>query len=67
MQIASIVVLTEFFGRPLEDATGVALMLWAVSFLVIVPVGLVLALREGLNLRRLARITESAPEGPVVQ
>jgi len=67
MQIASIVVLTEFFVRPLEDATGVALMLWAVSFLVIVPVGLVLALREGLNLRRLARITESAPEGPVVQ
>jgi len=58
MQVASILVLTEFFGLSLEVSTGVALVIWMVSFLIIVPVGLVLAFREGLNLRKLTRMTE---------
>jgi uncharacterized protein (TIRG00374 family) len=58
MQVASILVLTEFFGLSLEVSTGIALVIWAISFLIIVPVGLVLAFREGLNWRKLTRITE---------
>jgi glycosyltransferase 2 family protein len=64
MQVASILVFTEFFRLSLEVATGIALVLWAVSFLVVVPIGLLLAFREGLNLRKLARLseTDSTPE-----
>jgi glycosyltransferase 2 family protein len=58
MQVASILVLTEFFRLSLEVATGISLVIWAVSFLVVVPVGLFLAFREGLNLRKLTRMTE---------
>ncbi len=58
MQVASILVLTEFFGLSLEVSTGIALVIWMISFLVVVPIGLALAFREGLNLRKLARITE---------
>jgi uncharacterized membrane protein YbhN (UPF0104 family) len=68
MQVASILVLTEFFRLSLEVSTGIALVIWAVSFLVVVPVGVFLAFRGGLNLRHLTRITEenSDPEQVVV-
>src|SRR5579871_870316 len=51
MQIATVVVLTEFFGIGLEAASGIALVLWIVTFVVIVPIGLVLAFREGIQWR----------------
>jgi uncharacterized protein (TIRG00374 family) len=67
MQVASILVLTEFFRLSLEVSTGIALVLWMVSFLVVVPVGLVLTFRQGLNLRKLTHISEEeqAAEDPV--
>lgn len=58
MQVAAIFVFTEFFRVPLESATGLALILWAVSFLVIVPIGVVLALRDGLHWKSLSHIGE---------
>lgn len=57
-QVVAVLVLTELFGMKLEAATGVAMLLWLVTFVVIVPVGLVLALREGvtwLKLKELGR------------
>jgi glycosyltransferase 2 family protein len=53
MQIATVLVLTEFFGIGLETATGIALVLWIVSFVLIVPVGLALAFSEGIKWRNL--------------
>jgi len=53
MQIAAVLVLTEFFGMTLEAASGIALVLWLVSFVAIVPIGLVLAFLEGLKWRNL--------------
>ncbi|MCS7023977.1 MAG: flippase-like domain-containing protein [Bryobacteraceae bacterium] len=53
MQIATVLVLTEFFRLPLETATGIALILWAVAFLVIIPIGMLLAFQEGLRWRKL--------------
>jgi uncharacterized protein (TIRG00374 family) len=53
MQIATIVVLTEFFQLTLESATGIALILWIASSACIVPVGLAFAFREGLKFRQL--------------
>jgi uncharacterized membrane protein YbhN (UPF0104 family) len=63
MQVSAILVLTEFFGIPLAASTGIAIALWAISFLAVVPIGVVLALRAGLNLRRLARMSGSEPAG----
>lgn len=52
-QVTAMLVLTEVFGVPIEVATGLGLMLWLVSFNAILPVGAVLALREGLTWARL--------------
>jgi hypothetical protein len=46
------------FGLSLEPATGAALLLWAVSVLAVLPPGMALALREGLNFRKLRGIEE---------
>lgn len=53
VQVVSIVVLTEIFRIPLEVASGMALVIWFVTFVVIVPVGLVLSVHEGLNWRKI--------------
>jgi glycosyltransferase 2 family protein len=57
MQIVTIVVLTELFQVSLEAATGLALLLWMITFVVIVPFGLFLAFREGVSLARLKRVS----------
>jgi glycosyltransferase 2 family protein len=59
MQIAAVLVLTEFFGVRLAAATGVALILWIVSFVMIVPIGLALAFHEGLQWRNLRHLEQS--------
>jgi len=58
MQIAIIVVLTEMFRVPIEPATGIAVMFWMLNTAVIVPLGLVLGFREGLNWRSLRHIKD---------
>jgi glycosyltransferase 2 family protein len=60
MQVAAIFVFTEFFRLSLETATGLALVLWAITFVVIVPIGIILALREGLHWKNLKQISEEA-------
>lgn len=56
MQLVAIIVLTELFGAPLEVATGMALMIWFITFVVIVPIGLVMLLHEGLNWQKLKEL-----------
>ncbi len=53
VQLVSAVVLTEIFHLPLEIAGSVALVIWIVTFVVIVPVGLILLVHQGLNWRKL--------------
>src|SRR5262249_46841220 len=48
VQVVSIVVLTQIFGLPLEAATGIALLIWILTFVAVVPFGLLLACHEGL-------------------
>lgn len=60
MQIATVLVLTEFYGVSLEAASGIALVLWIITFVVIVPLGLVLAFHEGIKWRSLRHIDESS-------
>jgi glycosyltransferase 2 family protein len=56
-------VLTEFFGLTLEAASGIALVLWIITFVMIVPLGLVLAFREGIQWRNLRHIEPTANGG----
>jgi uncharacterized protein (TIRG00374 family) len=52
MQIVSIVVLRELYGIPLESATSFAIVIWFITFVAIVPAGLLLAFHEGINWRK---------------
>jgi hypothetical protein len=53
VQVASIIALTNIYGVPLEAASGIAILLWIVSSIAIVPFGLGCAFHEGLNWRKL--------------
>jgi hypothetical protein len=61
IQVASVLVLTELFGARLETATAFAFIIWIMTFVVIVPAGLLVALREGLNWNNLRQIGREAP------
>jgi hypothetical protein len=60
VQVVAVLVLTELFGLPLEIAASVALLTWIITFIVIVPFGLIFALREGLNWRKLRGLGSEA-------
>ncbi len=62
MQVVSVLVLTELFGIRLEIATAFAVYLWAITFVAIVPLGLFVALKEGLDWHSLKRIGREASE-----
>jgi uncharacterized membrane protein YbhN (UPF0104 family) len=62
MQVVAIVVLTELFGIRIELATSFALVVWLSTFVIIVPFGLVVALKEGLDWRGLRRIGREMPQ-----
>jgi len=53
MQVVSVLVLTELFRIPLEISTSVALVLWFISFVMVLPLGAALALHEGVRWRTL--------------
>jgi glycosyltransferase 2 family protein len=61
VQVVSILVLTELFRIPLEAASGMALVIWVITFVVIVPVGLLFSIREGLNWHKI----EELKQGPL--
>lgn len=60
MQVASVLVLTELFRVRLELASSFALLLWFLTFVAIVPAGLLVALKEGLDWRSLRRLGQEA-------
>ena len=61
MQIATVLILTEFFRLGISAASGIALILWIISFVTIVPFGLGLAFHEGIKWRSLRHL--EAPGG----
>jgi glycosyltransferase 2 family protein len=62
-QLATISVLDHVFKIvPKELAVSCGIMLWLVTFVAVVPVGLVLSHRERLSLRKLSAETEHADE-----
>jgi hypothetical protein len=61
-QFATIETLNRIFGVPPELATSCGIMLWLVTFIAIVPLGLLLAHRERLSLRKLSQESHEAEE-----
>jgi glycosyltransferase 2 family protein len=61
-QFATIETLNHIFGVPPELATSCGIMLWLVTFIAIVPVGLLLAHRERLSLRKLSQESHEAEQ-----
>lgn len=59
-QLVTVVVLTELFALPLELATSLALLTWIITFVVIIPPGLLLAFHEGLNWGKLRHLEADA-------
>jgi hypothetical protein len=52
--------LHEIFGIPVEVATSMTLVIWIITFVILVPVGIPLALHEGLNWKKLKALREEA-------
>ena len=61
VQIVAVVVLTQIFGITIEQATGVAILIWVVSFATVVPFGLAMAFHEGINWRKFRHLPEDVP------
>ncbi|HEX8985463.1 MAG TPA: lysylphosphatidylglycerol synthase transmembrane domain-containing protein [Bryobacteraceae bacterium] len=59
-QIVSVVVLTQLYGLPVEIATGLAVMLWIITFVGVIPLGILLAFHEGINWRKLRDLERRA-------
>jgi uncharacterized protein (TIRG00374 family) len=64
-QVVSVLVLTEMFGVRLELASSFALLLWILTFVAIVPVGLLVGLKEGLDWHSLRHLGQEVPESEV--
>ena len=56
IQITTIVVLTEIYKLPLESASGIALFIWIIVLLLVVPLGLACALYQGLNWHKIKEL-----------
>jgi uncharacterized protein (TIRG00374 family) len=66
-QLATIATLHRIFDVPPELAASCGIMLWLVTFVAVVPVGLLLSHHERLSLRRLSEETAQAEEGAAVE
>ena len=62
MQVVSVLVLTELFDVRLELATSFAMLAWILTFVVVVPVGLFLAVKQGLDWHSLRQIGKEAAQ-----
>lgn len=61
-QVAVVLTLTQLFGISLAIATSAALLLWAVTFMMVLIPGLPLAAHEGLTWQRLRQVTRDGYE-----
>src|SRR5579872_2771567 len=59
-QLATIEALDKVFHVPSELAVSCGILLWLVSFMAVVPIGLLLAHRERLSLRKVVEESEKA-------
>ena len=58
-QVATVLSLTELFAVPLDIASSAAILLWALTFMMVLIPGLPLAAHEGLSWQRLRSLTRT--------
>ena len=58
LQVASILALTEMFGVQVEIASSLSILIWALTFLVVIPQALILVVCEGWSWRKLRELKE---------
>jgi hypothetical protein len=66
-QLATIATLEKVFNVPKELAASCGIMLWLVTFVAVVPLGLFLAHSERLSIRKLSRETENAEKAETAE
>jgi glycosyltransferase 2 family protein len=64
-QLATIKTLSSLFGVSPEMAASCGILLWLVTFAAVVPIGLLLAHREQLSLRKLSEESHRAEEAEI--
>jgi uncharacterized protein (TIRG00374 family) len=62
VQVAGVLVLTELFRVRLEPATAFAFLTWLLTFVAVVPAGIVVGIWEGLDWRKLRRLNPGAAQ-----
>ena len=62
MQVVSVLVLHEIFGIPLEMATSMTLVIWITTFVILLPIGIPLALHEGINWNKIKTLRYTRKE-----
>jgi hypothetical protein len=65
-QLATIATLEHVFDAPHELAASCGILLWLVTFIAVVPLGLILAHRERLSLRKVAEESRQEEAGAVL-
>jgi uncharacterized membrane protein YbhN (UPF0104 family) len=60
MQVVAVLVLTQLFHMKFELATSFAVLIWIITFVVVIPVGMLVAVKEGLDWRSLRRVGREA-------
>jgi len=60
-QLVCVLVLTEIFKVHLEVASGLAIVIWVVTFVTIIPFGLMAAVQEGVSFRKIMEMKDEAP------
>ena len=60
VQVVAVLVLTELFHMKFELATSFAILIWIMTFVVVIPVGMLVAVKEGLDWRSLRRVGREA-------
>jgi len=60
VQVMAVLVLTEMFKIHLETATGIAIIIWLLTFVVAIPPAILLAIAEGLSWRQIRQAEEEA-------
>jgi hypothetical protein len=58
VQAASVLVLTAIFHIPSGEAWGIAMLIWLLSWVLVVPFGLAFAHHERISWKKISHITE---------
>jgi glycosyltransferase 2 family protein len=61
VQVMAVLVLTELFHVRLETATAFAFLIWIITFVAVIPAGLIIAIREGLGWGKLRHLVATEP------